>query len=386
MPERLAMTAPRAILLAHFAGYLLQFRGSLIQELVARGYETTVIVPGLTPELTAALSQLGAKSCNVSMIRTGLNPFADLAYRNELRKIIRSISPDVVIAYGMKPIVHGIPVAAEFHCRVRAILFAGLGALGRPIGFRQQLLGMLTRPMVRRAIKSATHVATQNIDDAASLNARFRNVLPRKIIVTEGSGVDLVHFTQAPLPQNATVLMVARIVVEKGIWEFIHAASIVQASRHHVRFQIAGFFESRAGSIPKGTFLDACGKAGVQYLGHVDDIRPLLNNCTLFVLPSYYGEGRPRSIQEALATGRPIVTTDSVGCRDAIVNGFHGRVVPAKSITELAMAIEDVLAWPNADDVANTCRQYAQQRYCARQIAVGFLDAIDSTNTMITNH
>jgi len=385
MRERLAMTAPRAVLLAHFAGYLLQFRGSLIQELVARGYETTVVVPGLTPELAAALSQLGAKSCNVSMVRTGLNPFADLAYRNELRKIIGSISPDVVIAYGMKPIVHGIPIAAEFHCKVRAILFAGLGALGRPIGFRQQLLSMLTRPMVRRAIKSATHVATQNSDDAASLSTRFRNVLPRKIITTEGSGVDLAHFTQAPLAKNATVLMVARIVVEKGIWEFIHAASIVRASHPDVRFQIAGFFESRAGSIPKRTFLDACNKAGVQFLGHVDDIRPLLNNCSLFVLPSYYGEGRPRSIQEALATGRPIVTTDSVGCRDAIIDGLHGRVVPAKSMTELAMAIENVLAWPNADDVSYKCRQYAQQRYCARQIAIGFLNAIDITPAMTTN-
>ena len=107
------MKSPSAVLLAHFAEYLLQFRGSLISELVARGYKTTVIVPGLTPKLVAALAERGAESRNISLERTSLNPFADATYRKQLYVTLMGICPDVAIAYGVKPIVYGIPIAAR---------------------------------------------------------------------------------------------------------------------------------------------------------------------------------------------------------------------------------------------------------------------------------
>lgn len=370
------MKSPSAVLLAHFAGYLLQFRGSLISELVARGYQTTVIVPGLTPKLAAALAERGAQSQNISLDRTGLNPFADAAYRKSLRAKLLEIQPDVVIAYGIKTIVHGIPVAAKTGCPIRAPLFAGLGGLVRPTGLRQRIMGTLARPMFARSLRASTHVATQNTDDAKFLSKRFSNLLPGAPIVTEGSGVDLSHFELAPLPARPMVLMIARLVVEKGIWDFIDAAKLVRSSNPEVRFVIAGFFESRAGAASKEEFLARCEQAGVEYAGHVDDIRPLLRECSVFTLPTYYGEGRPRSIQEALATGRPIVTTNNVGCHDSIVEGVHGRIVPLRDAKALASAVLDVLAWPSPESTATACRNYAQQRYCASRIARDFLDAI----------
>ena len=377
------MTSPNAVLLAHFAGYLLQFRGSLISELVARGYQTTVIVPGLTPKLSSALADRGAKSQCIRLDRTGLNPFADAAYRKALHTILLDIRPDVTIAYGVKPIVHGIPVAAKVNCLIRAPLFAGLGGLVRPTGIRQRIMGTLARPMFARSLRASTHVATQNADDAEFLSKRFAHDLPGAPIITEGSGVDLAHFELTPPPVRPMVLMTARLVVEKGIWEFIDAAQFVRSSNPQVRFVIAGFFESRAGAASKEEFLARCEQAGVEYAGHVDDIRPLLRECSVFALPTYYGEGRPRSIQEALATGRPIVTTNNVGCHDSIVEGVHGRIVPPRNSSALAAAVLDVLAWPSPESTAVTCRNYAQQRYCATRIAREFLDSVGADGTTV---
>lgn len=370
------MTSPSAVLLAHFAGYLLQFRGSLISELVARGYQTTVIVPGLTPKLAAALAERGAESRDIHLERTGLNPFADVSYRRALLNVLSEIRPDVTIAYGVKPIVHGMPVAAKVDCAIRASLFAGLGGLVRPTGLRQRIMGMLARPLFVRCLRASTHVATQNADDADFLSKRFPDDLPGVPIVTEGSGVDLTHFELADPPSRPMVLMTARIVVEKGIWEFIDAAKLIRSRNHDVRFVIAGFFESRAGAASKEEFLARCGDAGVEYAGHVDDIRPLLRECSVFALPTYYGEGRPRSIQEALAIGRPIVTTNNVGCHDSIIDGVHGRIVPPRDAPALAAALLDVLAWANPQRTAVTCRNYAQERYCAARIARDFLDSL----------
>ncbi len=370
------MTSPRAVLLAHFAGYLLQFRGTLISELVARGYRTTVIVPGLTPELSVALASRGAESRDIRLERTGLNPFADASYRRALHKDLMEIRPDVTIAYGMKPIIHGMPIAATAGCTIRASLFAGLGGLVRPTGVRQRILGMLARPFFIRSLRAATHVATQNADDADFLSKRFGRQLPSPPIVTDGSGVDLRHFELTPLPNRPVVLMTARLVVEKGIYEFIDAAKQVRAHDPNVRFVIAGFFESRAGAASKVEFHARCKDACVEYVGHVSDIRPLLHECSIFTLPTYYGEGRPRSIQEALATGRPIVTTNNVGCHDSIVDGVHGRIVQSRDSRALAAALLDVLNWANPNRIAAACRDYAEERYCAARIARDFLDSL----------
>jgi glycosyltransferase involved in cell wall biosynthesis len=373
--------APRAVLLAHFAGYLLQFRSPLIAELVRRGYQTHVVVPGVTPAIDAGIRALGATAHELPLERTGLNPLADLATRRALAPTLRAIAPELVIATGVKPIVHGMPAAQRAGARIRCPLFAGLGAVGRPAGARQRLISALTTPMLRRAIAASTHVAVQNADDAALLRERFGGALPGEPIETAGTGVDLAHFAPAPppAPDAPQVLMMARLVREKGIFEFIEAARIVRARRPQVRFVLAGFFETRAGAASEEEFRAACREAGVHHAGHLEDVRPLLAASSLFVLPTYYGEGRPRSIQEALAMGRPIVTTDGVGCRDAIDDGVHGRIVPPRDGARLAEAILEVLSWPDPAAVAARCRELAERRYCARAIAARFLDDLGAT-------
>lgn len=344
-----------------------------MKELVRRGFRTHVLVPNVTPQLQERVRELGATVSQVGLERTGLNPLADMRYAREVRAALREHRPRVVIASGIKPISYGLPEARALHVPVRTALFAGLGATVRPHGMKQRALSLLTAPMLRRAIASTTHIATQNDDDAAFLDARFSKQLPQHCFTIAGSGVDLLHFAFAPPISQRVVLMTARLVGEKGVREYCEAARLVRARAPDVRFVLAGFLETRAGALDK-TELDRICADHVQYVGHAPDVRPLMTQCRVLALPSYH-EGRPRSVQEALALGRPVVVTDVPGCRDCIEPRVQGLVVPARNAQALADALLEVLAW-DPQDAAARCRQYAEKRYDAHQIARDFVDRL----------
>lgn len=374
------MNAPVALLLAHYSGYLLQFRGALIRELVCRGHRTVVAVPGASDQVRAGVAALGAECREIEFSRTGLNPVSDYLYARRVRALMRELRPVLVIATGIKPILYGIPDAARSGSRLRVALFAGLGSMLRPESSLHRVLSMAVRPLVQRAIQGSTHVVTQNKDDTRALQASFGSVLKRPPITTEGSGVDLNHYRAAPLTGQRQVLMIARIVPEKGIAEYLKAASIVRSTDPSFTFVLAGFLESSTRGYSQAWLDEQCRASGVRYVGHVGDVRPLLTQSTVLVLPSY-AEGRPRSIQEALAMGRPIVTTDAPGCRDAIVDGVHGRVVPRRDSRALAEAIVEVLQRASEPGVSSLCRQYAEQRYSAVKIARCLLEQIDEASS-----
>jgi glycosyltransferase involved in cell wall biosynthesis len=372
------MTVPAAVILAHYHGYLLQFRGAVIRELVRRGYRTVVAVPGLSERIRAGLSDLGAEAVAMDLSRTGMNPFEDLSYHRRVGAFLRRNRPELVIATGIKPILYGIPQALAAGVATRVSLFAGLGALLRPENMRHRALGALVDPLVRRSLRSATHVVTQNPDDAAVLSSRFGQSLRVPPLVTAGSGVDLEHFLPSPSPDRRRILMLARIIPEKGVREFIGAAQIVRGADPSVSFALAGFFESSSRGFSREWLRSACREAGVEYLGHADDARVLIRESSMLVLPSY-GEGRPRTVQEALAMGRPVVTTDSPGCRDAIEHGVHGRIVPVGDAPALARAILELLPVVADPELARTCREFAKSRYCASGIATDLLDRVGVT-------
>jgi glycosyltransferase involved in cell wall biosynthesis len=371
------MSAPVAVLLAHYAGYLLQFRGALIRELVHRGYRTVVAVPWATEEVRRGVAALGGDCHEIPLSRTGLNPIGDMAYSQRVRELMRELRPELVVATGIKPILYGIPEAARSGASLRVALFTGLGSMLRPESRLYRVLSVVVRPLLRRALRSSTHVVTQNSDDSSALLSRFGSVLQRRPITTEGSGVDLDHYQPAPMGRHRQVLMTARIVPEKGVAEYLRAAQSVRMIDPSVTFVLAGFLESKTRGFSRAWLDEQCQASGVRYVGHVDDVRPLLAESSVLVLPSY-AEGRPRSIQEALAMGRLVVTTDAPGCRDAIVDGLHGRVVPARDADALASAIVDVLMIAGDRETVRSCRQYAEERYCASRIAKRLLDEVEA--------
>jgi glycosyltransferase involved in cell wall biosynthesis len=171
------------------------------------------------------------------------------------------------------------------------------------------------------------------------------------------------------------VLMTSRIVPEKGVAEFFAAAGAVRQLDPDVSFRLAGFLESSTRGLSRAWLDEQCRVTGVTYMGHVQDIRPLMAESSMLVLPSY-AEGRPRAVQEALAMGRPVVTTDAPGCRDSIIDGVHGRIVPTRNSVALAQAIREVLHMAQSPSIVELCRKHAEQRYCSTSIAREVLDAV----------
>ena len=370
------MTEPTALLLAHFSGYLLQFRGALIAELVARGYRTVVAVPDLGESVRTGLIALGAEPLEIAMSRTGLNPLADLAYARRVGRLMRDLRPQLVIATGIKPILHGIPAAQTWGAGTRVPLFAGLGSMIRPESRMHRALAAAVSPLVRRAIRCSTHVVTQNEDDSRLLAERFAAEMRCPLIATCGSGVDLAHYRVEPMRPGKKVLMTSRIVPEKGVAEFFAAAGAIRQLDPDVSFRLAGFFESSTRGLSRAWLDEQCRVTGARYVGHVEDIRPLMAESSMLVLPSY-AEGRPRAVQEALAMGRPVVTTDAPGCRDSIIDGVHGRIVPTRNSAALAQAIREVLHMAESPSIIEHCRGYAERRYCSMSIARNMLDKVE---------
>jgi glycosyltransferase involved in cell wall biosynthesis len=364
------------VLLAHFSGFLIQFRAPLLKEMVRRGYATRVLVPRVTPELERAIGDLGGTVQQVGLQRTGLNPLNDLHYAQQVRSALAEHQPHLVIAQGIKPITYGLPAARAQGVPIRAALFAGLGSAVRPHGLKQRAVSWAAAPLLSRAVGSMTHIATQNADDAEFLRARFARQLRARVFTTPGSGVDLSYyaFQEPAATPRPMVLMTARLVIDKGVREFCHAAALIRARAPHVRMVLAGFFETRAGALSRAELESLCAAGNVEYVGHVADVRPLMRECRVLALPSYH-EGRPRSVQEALATGRPAVVTDVPGCRDCFQDGVHGMVVPARDPRALANALLQVLDWP-ALPTAHACRALAEERYCAHRIAQDFLNEL----------
>ena len=161
-----------------------------------------------------------------------------------------------------------------------------------------------------------------------------------KIVMVAGSGVDLDHYTRSKLPIGPPVfLLIARLLRDKGIVEYVEAARIVRKQFPHAQFKLLGHFEPGANGITQAQIESWVAEGVIDFLGQTHDVRPYLSECTAFVLPSYYREGIPRSILEALATGRAIITADSPGCRDTVEDGVNGYIVNRRDPQGLAEAI-----------------------------------------------
>lgn len=278
-----------------------------------------------------------------------LNPASAMGLIKTMRATLEDEKPDLIHTVTLKyAFLAGL---ARDVCPQAAAVYtiAGLGFLFRSGGFKPYLVRAIVSPYLKMILRAKnTSVIFQNPDD--------RNLLLRKGYVTPynsqiilGSGVDLKRFAFAPLPKIAArdkplVLMPTRLVKEKGIEVFVQAARKVNAKETLARFAIAGGeTPHNPKAISAREMRQIVADGTVTWLGHVDDMPGLLQQASLIVYPSYYGEGIPRVLLEATACGRPIITTDHPGCREAVAHGDNGLLVPVRNSLELANAIHKLL-------------------------------------------
>ncbi|WP_374343783.1 glycosyltransferase family 4 protein [Azonexus sp.] len=363
------------LILASYAPSLVNFRGPLIASLFAAGHRVTVGAPDISPQ-RAVLEALGAGIMETPLLRTGLNPFADLAYLSALRRVIHETRPDCVLTYTIKPNIWGAFAAHRERVPVVAMV-TGLGYAftqgAASAGVKTRLSRALARALYRRATDRNRCVIFQNPDDRDDFLAAGCLTDRGKVRMVNGSGVDMAHYTPVPLPQAPVFLMISRILGNKGVREYAWAAAAVRATHPQARFRLVGYIDEGPDGIPRAE-LDRWIAAGLDYLGPLEDVRPAIAQASVYVLPSYR-EGTPRSVLEAMAMGRPILTSDAPGCRETVVPGRNGWLVPPRDSEALAermrWMIDNPAEWQRmgAESLTLAAAKYAVEKVNADMIA-----------------
>uniref|UniRef100_UPI0025E396F7 sugar transferase n=1 Tax=Deinococcus sp. TaxID=47478 RepID=UPI0025E396F7 len=280
----------------------------------------------------------------ISLERTGLSLRRDGRDLLALRTRLHALQPDLVLAYTIKPVVYGLIAARAAGVKRRYALVTGLGYSFQGAGMRRRLLSALTAGLYRTALHGARRVIFQNPDDWALFVER-KLVTVAQTALVNGSGVDLNQFAPVPLPEAPVFLLIARLLRDKGISEYVEAARQVRARHPQARFQLVGPLDPSPDSYTQAD-LDAWQAEGViEYLGELRDVRPALAECRIYVLPSYR-EGTPRTVLEAMALGRPVITTDAPGCRETVTEGVNGFLVPVGDAGALADRMDALIGDP----------------------------------------
>ena len=320
----------RILVLANNDVGLYRFRKDLLAALLNTGHEVYILLPngGLVPELV----QLGCRYLETPVDRRGMNPIRDSKLFNQYRAMLRKIKPDLVITYTIKPNIYG-----GLACRMAHIPYAvnitGLGSAIENGGWLKRLVLALYKP----ALKGAKVVFFENAGNRDTLVAT--GVVPKgRDVVLNGAGVNLEDYPYQPYPQEGSVrfLFVGRIMREKGVDEFFAAARrMKQNYGDGVEFHIVGSFEEAYKPV-----MDELAQAGVvKYHGYQSDMKPFYAMAGCVVLPSYH-EGMSNVLLEAAASGRPLITSDIPGCREAVENGVSGYLCPVKNAGALYDAMQ----------------------------------------------
>lgn len=363
------------------AGSLARFRGPLIAALVASGIEVVALAPDFTPELREEIRRRGAEPVDFMLERTGMHPLHDARSFADLVTHLRRLRPDATFAYFIKPVIYGTLAARLAGVPHRFALMAGMGYVFTPgeggdTAVRRTLRAVVSR-LLRLALASAERVFFHNRDDIAELS-RLGLLDRDKAVLLGGTGIDLDHFAPGPPPTGGArrFLLVARLLREKGIEEFVAAAVRVRAVHPQARFELVGGLDSNPGAIGRDVVERWVDAGAIEWHDHVEDVRPFYRGCDVFVLPSWR-EGKPRSTQEAMAIGRPVITTDAVGCRDTVAEGVNGYLVPVRDPASLAAAMIKLIEDPAAlSAMGRQSRRMAEELYDVHRINRTILETI----------
>lgn len=312
------------------------------------------------------------------MARTGMNPVSDLAYLRTLIGLFRREQPDVLLAYTIKPVIWGLLAARAARVKRSVALITGLGYAftdGMQGGLKPLLVGALATNLYRLALGRADRVLFQNPDDRDLFIARGVIADRGQLGLVDGSGVDLGHYVPAPLPPEPVFLMIARLLGAKGVREFASAGLALKGRYPQARFQLVGWRDPGPDTVGEAE-LQAWIEGGIEYLGQLEDVRPALAGARIYVLPSYR-EGTPRSVLEAMAMGRPVITSDAPGCRETVVDGLNGLLVPARDALALEAAMERLLLNPDqALAMGQASLERVHARYDVHRVNAQILAAI----------
>ena len=357
------------IIMNNRASFLVNFWSMLISRLTEEGHKVLCLVPAGDAEAEATLQGLGAVIRNYPLDNKGLNPIRDLGTCLALYRIFKQERADILYASTIKPVIYGLPAAALAGIGKRYAMITGLGYMFEADSPIKKALTCLAALLYRIALSFSAAVFFQNTDDIRTFQAWHCIPGKAQVVLTKGTGVDTEKFAPAPLPEAPVFLLVGRLLEAKGLHEYAEAARMVKKRYPEARFLLLGAPESSRGGISLDTVKGWEQEGIIEYLGVTRDVRPYIAQASVIVLPSWR-EGMPCSLMEGMSMGRPLVATDVPGCREVVMDGQNGFLVPVRSPDQLAAAFEAFLEKPTlAAEMGRQGRTIAETELDARKAA-----------------
>ncbi|MDF9388215.1 glycosyltransferase family 1 protein [Vibrio sp. 1151_11] len=328
----------KLIMVANTAWSVFNFRHSLIKELLSCGVELYVIAP--EDKFSEKLAEMGCQVFDLPMQAKGVNPIADLGLMLRLLRHYREIKPDFIVHYTIKPNIYG-SLAAKLAGIPSLAITTGLGYTF----VNQNLVSNVARQLYKFAFRYPKEVWFLNEDDRRAF-LDHRLIKPNKAALLHGEGVNLTHFVPRDKPQpdkKIRFLLIARMLHDKGVGEFVEAARQIRQQYPQAIFQLLGDCGVPNPSVIGREEIAQWEKEGVvEYLGTTDDVRPIIAQADCLVLPSYR-EGIPRTMIESAAMAKPLIVSDAPGCRDVVLDGQTGYLCEVKNALSLAQRCEQFL-------------------------------------------
>lgn len=330
----------KILVISSYSISLVNFRFDLLKDLVGEGYEVIALGPDYDENTIKDLKEIGVRFRFFHLQRTGFNPIKDFQTIKNLRKIFKEEKPDFILPYTVKPVLYS---NLAKNSKIKSINWiTGLGFYGlESKTLKDKISKFIMTCLYKISLKKNDVIVFQNEDDVKFF--KRKGILKgNKYKLTPGSGININQYAYSlPITDTVKFLFVGRLIEAKGIHIFIKAAEVLKSKYQNIEFIVVGGLDEGNPNAVQKEELDNLAQQGiVNFVGQVNNVIDYINDSSVFVLPSMYREGVPRSILEALSVGRPIITTDNVGCRETIIKEYNGVLIAKNNVQELIDAME----------------------------------------------
>jgi len=357
-------------IISPYARSVILFRYTLIQALKGLSTNIIVLAPDWTDDLQKKVSLLGIKTESYPLKRTDISPINNIKTLQTLYLQLKIHKPDVVLTYQAKPNILGTLAAWLAGIPNRYVLIEGLGFAfsSGSEALKKRLLRAVMIHLYKLSLRKASKVFFLNSDDLNDF-LRMKIIATNQGVVLGGIGVDLQEWSPAPPHfEPLTFTLIARLLREKGVLEFVEAARRIKSRYPFTRFLLIGPVDANPGAIQEADVQRWVEEGILEWVPWTDDVKFWLRQTSVYVLPSYYREGVPRSTQEALAMARPVITTDVPGCRETVIHGKNGLLIPPRNVKALVEAMEHFIRNPHLiEQMGQESRRLAEERFDARK-------------------
>lgn len=355
-----------AVLSSHTPS-LFWFRIEMMQSFMDKGYEVIAIGNEDESKWQEAFNEKGIRYIGARISRNGTNPINDIRTLKSLKAILKKEKPDKIFTFQAKTVIYGGLAAKSLGIKEVYPLIAGVGSVFLSKGIKANIIRFILKIEYKMALNNAKKYFFQNPDDVKVFED-YGMIKRDKVVMLNGSGVNLDKFTVHNNPEEVGFLFIGRLIKDKGIVEYLEACRQIKANNPQIRCLLVGPYDSNPTSLKEMDLKPYIDEGIIEYFGEQSDVRPYLQMCSVYVLPSYR-EGTPKTVLEAMASGKAIITTDAPGCRETVIDGQNGFLVPVKNVESIAEKMQVLIDNPTMlKKMAKCGRKIAEDKFDVRLI------------------